>query len=407
MSNRHKIYVLVLFILFGSDLLSAQGEESQRADTIKDLISVLDTRNWDRAVEELVKIGEPAVYPLLLELRSHSRLTSPRSCYALTRIGTQEAVEAVMEVLKNTQSPAMVREYAAHALGDVKSDPSIHLLCDILINDAATGVRMYAAKALGKIGSEKAVDTLILALGDSSAYVRGTAAEELGKFKSPQSTGNLIQLLKDDSDFVRQRARPALVAMGEPAVESLLGQLEDRDSLVRWMAVWILGRIQSAVNGLINALKDPEWMVREEAAVALAGINSQESVQPLIKLLADEKRCAREAAAWILGKIKADQAVKPLIQALAERESGWMAATALGDIQSREALEPLRAALESDDLNLRRASVWALEKMPSFEMVTPLFELLDDKDWDVRMWAVWTLEKIGTPEALKAIKKFK
>lgn len=207
MSNRHKIYVLVFFILFGFDLLSAQGEESLRADTIRDLIGVLDSRNWDRAVEELVKIGEPAVDPLLLELRSHSRFTSPRSCYALTRIGTQEAVEAVMEVLKNTQSPAMVREYAAHAL--------------------------------------------------------------------------------------------------------------------------------------------------------------------------------------------------------AERESGWMAATALGDIQSREALEPLRAALESDDLNLRRASVWALEKMPSFEMVIPLIELLDDKDWDVRMWAVWALEKIGTPEALKAIKKFK
>jgi HEAT repeat protein len=401
--------LFLMGVLFLAAILGlAQEGETESAGKIRDLIGVLDTRHWDRAVDELASIGEPAVEPLLEELGKHTRLTSARACYVLTRIGTQKAIEAVMEALKNPQNPPRIREYAAHALGDVNSETSILLLSDTLARDFSTGVRMYAARALGKIGSEKTEEPLIEALEDQSGYVRGTAAEELGNFKSPRSVAGLIKLLKDDSGFVCERARPALVKIGEPAVEPLLEALKDTENQVRWMAVWILGNIQSvqAVNELVNTLTDPEWMVREEAALALARINSQESVLPLIELLEDEKHFVREAASWTLGEMKAGQAVKPLIQALADRKSSWMAATALGEIQSREAIEPLIAALESDDLSLRRASVWALEKMPSIEMIPPLIKTLDDKDWEVRMWAAWTLEKIGTPQALEAIKKY-
>jgi len=139
--------------------------------------------------------------------------------------------------------------------------------------------------------------------------------------------------------------------------------------------------------------------------VALAGIDSVDSVPFLIDLLNDEKITVREEAAWILGKIKDRSAVNPLLLALADEDSGWMAAAALGEIQAEEGLERLTSALLSEDVRLRRAAAWSLEKIPSPRTVSSLIEVLDDQDWEVRMWAIFALETIGTPEALMAVKK--
>lgn len=102
MSKKSTVIFLMGFLFLESVAGFAQERESEQADKIKDLIGVLDTWNWDRAMDELVKIVEPAVDPFLEVLRSNTRFTSARSCYALTRIGTQEAVDAVMEALKNS-----------------------------------------------------------------------------------------------------------------------------------------------------------------------------------------------------------------------------------------------------------------------------------------------------------------
>jgi len=42
-------------------------------------------------------------------------------------------------------------------------------------------VRHNAAEALGKIGDNRAVESLIEALGDSESFVRSAATEALGK----------------------------------------------------------------------------------------------------------------------------------------------------------------------------------------------------------------------------------
>ncbi|MDB9307413.1 HEAT repeat domain-containing protein, partial [Aphanizomenon sp. CS-733/32] len=95
-----------------------------------------------------------------------------------------------------------VRSSAAFALGKIGSDKAVDALITAL-NHAESDVRSRAAEALGKIGSDKAVDALITALNDAEWYVRSIAAEALGKIGSDKAVDALITALNDAERYVR------------------------------------------------------------------------------------------------------------------------------------------------------------------------------------------------------------
>ena len=69
-------------------------------------------------------------------------------------------------------------------------------------------------------------------------------------------------------------------------------------------------RNNKAIEPLIKALADDHWMVRDEATVALAKMNSEEVIKPLNDALNDKSDHIREQAAWILSQIKSNRVVK-------------------------------------------------------------------------------------------------
>ncbi|MEK7679021.1 MAG: HEAT repeat domain-containing protein, partial [Deltaproteobacteria bacterium] len=67
---------------------------------------------------------------------------------------------------------------------------------------------------------------------------------------------------------------------------------------------------------LIEALKDPNADVRQNAAEALGELKDPRAVLPLIEALKDGNGGVRQSAAWALGKLKDPRAVLPLLEAL-------------------------------------------------------------------------------------------
>jgi hypothetical protein len=99
---------------------------------------------------------------------------------------------------------------------------------------------------LGGIKGPIVVDALISALKDEDLLVRRDAAEALGRIKDPRSIQPLIAALNfPTSEFWR---------LGPTVVEALASFGE------------------SAVQPLINTLKDPDWQIRRNAATALGEI---------------------------------------------------------------------------------------------------------------------------------------
>jgi len=141
---------------------------------IPSLISVLGNEGWHAgaASEALVKIGKPAVLPLLNKL---------------------------------SDADYRVRRYAARALSELPDRRASKLLIAAL-DDEDTWVRFSAAEGLGAIGERDAVNPLISLLQHEESEVRGAAATALGKIGDPQALPALEQLEGDTGWTADDRA---------------------------------------------------------------------------------------------------------------------------------------------------------------------------------------------------------
>lgn len=117
---------------------------------------------------------------------------------------------------------------------------------------------------------------------------------------------NLITSLSSFNDLIRVKARNELVATGKPALFSLIEALRDPNHLVRWEAVKALGEIgdPEAAPSLVEALEDEEFEVRWRAAEALMRLNKK-GLRPLLHALIRHADSAflREGAHHVLHEL--------------------------------------------------------------------------------------------------------
>lgn len=308
MSKSTLVALSVLTLLSTRISLPARGVRPAQTQQIETLIGQFAQHNWQEAVEALAKIGEPAVQPLIVTLRDRNVkqwTVHARAIETLGRIGTPAAVDAVIEALANKELNQYARGLAAAALAAHDSEKSVQaLVC--AAKDPAQFVRWKAVQSLGKMTDSAAVDALISALKDEDQDVRAAAVTSLGEVGSAGATEAVVHALTDDHWLVRLDARNVLVEAQELPVDSLIMALKNRKSQARWQAAAILGRTKTAnaAKPLINALEDPDWMVLDQAAVALTRIASDEAVRLLTEAALLQTSRASEPAGWALGKIR-------------------------------------------------------------------------------------------------------
>jgi hypothetical protein len=187
-------------------------------------------------VEISMKIGRPAVRPLLYDLNDRDPLVRSNAVKALGAIQDPRAVEPLIKVL-NDKDPLIQRQ-AVKALGRINDPRAVEPLIVVLEDkERRPYVRMSAAEALGRLGDPRAVASLISALDDSHWDVRSHAAEALGRIKDPLAVEPLIEALIDEDVTVRGNAVDALANIGDPrALEPLAAALTDKSRLVRQKA---------------------------------------------------------------------------------------------------------------------------------------------------------------------------
>lgn len=402
--------------------------------------------SWDLYRETFREIGDPLINPLMKKLAEKNAVPETgreeewnqrRVAWALGEIKTEMAVLALISIVRDETLHVWARNEAARALGHTGSEHALDSLIQVLedkeidpivtrgatyglgflkavkavpmliesLDDNHTAVRMGIVYALGQIGTDEAVDGLIQSLDDTDGYVRRMSYSYLRTLKPDKNIEFLTLSLRDKDWGVREDAIEDLVKLEDATVDILIQIIEDKKNPARWQAVRILGKIQAEKASLeiVALLKDDDWMIRNEAAVALALINTKWIIAPLLGLLSgiDKKSC--ESAAWILGEIRSQDAVEPLLKLLEKDDYSVIAAMALAKIGSMEAEIPLIHKLVTVDVQNRRAVAWALSKLASEYSVRPLAQALKDADREVRFWAAEGLKKIGTPEALEAL----
>jgi HEAT repeat protein len=249
------------------------------------------------------------------------------------------------------------------------------------------------------------VKQLIRTLADRNYHTQGLASDALDLLGVDRTVEPLIDVLEDDTETeeVRTAAARQLGRLGDRrAVERLIPHLHHDSPGVRQRAALVLGRLGDlrAMEPLTAALADATDGVRAAAADSLGKLGDRRGVEPLIAALGDGSADVRKEAAWGLGALadQDDRARYALIAAL-PTEAGSTAASALGRLGDRRAVEPLIAALKSADREVRLSAASSLGEIGDTRAVEPLIAALLDETETVRRVAVMELGALGDRRA--------
>jgi len=217
-------------------------------------------REWDNSV----KIGQPAVEPLIAILMDESSGVQIAAAQALGAIGDSQAVEPLIAGLTDESSSVQIA--AAQALGAIRDNRAVEPLIAALA-DKSFDVREAATNALNEIG-QPAVEPLITRLTDESSDVRKAAAHALDTLNWSANSENEKAMY-----FVAKQEWDGCVKIGKSAVEPLIAVLSDENWSIRKAAIQTLRTIgdSRAVEPLMAVFinKDEDLGVRGIALDAL------------------------------------------------------------------------------------------------------------------------------------------
>ena len=260
------------------------------------------------------------------------------------------------------------------------------------------------------------------ALKDKDERVRLAAIDAVGSFvqRGPQGPGRRRGSpwpvdTTDVADEVRSRALQVAKNVTESDYQRKLVPFladvmhGDKRGTLRADAAAVLGRMgpnaKTAVNIMVESLKDPEPAVRAAAAEGLGRIGEEAkgSIPKLAVLLKDSDAGVRLAAAFALGRIGPDaaSAVPDLAAALGTdpnanvRKEAARACSLLG-LDAKPATPALAKALRADKSEeVRQQAALALGKMRGDELQEAIPAMLEamkkDSDKSVRIFVVHSL----------------
>jgi HEAT repeat protein len=200
-----------------------------------------------------------------------------------------------------------VRRYAAWALGELEEARGVRPLIEGL-GDRNADVRLVAAWALGEIKDYMAIPPLIATLEDDDALVREMAVLALGEIEHPAAVEPLTEAYRREGGL----REPVIWALGE--IGSREAGAERTAIFAAWGRgsyendeVWT-GRLGSTearasdgdVNALIVALSDDDPRMRRSAVEWLGVLDDERAVDGLLDALRDPEPSVRAMAIWAL-----------------------------------------------------------------------------------------------------------
>ena len=311
--------------------------------------------------------------------------TSDKAAMALSRIGSDQAVEVLLKGLGAPEET--VRNVAENVLFKTHRERAVEYLKRAARDTCSSGCLEMAVTLCRWVGhDEKAGEYLERALRNKypmDRWAREAVVDALGTIGTGRALGLLISYLDDEDPGVRSKAIEALGSIGNE--EDLYSEYFDA-SRVRRKAIEAFGSIgnERDLGPLISCLDDLDPGVRGIAARALGSIGTERALEPLISCLDDLDPGVRREVAEALGSIGKERVLEPLISCLdyENPDVRRKAVEALGTIGGMRAIESLIPCLGDNDLDVRNAVAKVITKRQFF---SPTIRAIRDMRPSVRM----------------------
>jgi len=209
-----------------------------------------------------LKNHQAAVPELLRQLQAYNENVRVAVVAALGALGSTRVVPHLAKVLKDTS--ALVRINAAMALFDIaqrhkRPHRNLADLCFKALKDENIYVVKNAVRTLGIVGDEDTLREIILLLKqETQPAITANLVQALGMFRDARALKTLAKLLKHENWEVRFEVIGAL--------SQVKGQRKQVYAL------------------LLQALKDPSLMVKEQAVRALGALGERKAIVHLEKM---------------------------------------------------------------------------------------------------------------------------
>ncbi len=246
--------------------IPALAEKARRGDgraarALVDAMAAPDRDVSAASYQAVLAAGETCKAEMRKRVRSRDPADFEASAAALANLGERRAVPDLVAVLNERGERALT---AAWALGMIGDSAGVSPLAAALA-DETPGLRKAAVRALVRIGPSVAEAVVDVWSGNPGPATERAAIRVLGEIRA-------------------REAVPRLLA----------ARAENRDA-----AVWALGRIndKTAAASVREAMDDPRWHVRREAAQALGSLGDRSDIPLLRRALSDRETVVREWAA--------------------------------------------------------------------------------------------------------------
>ncbi|MDP8230456.1 MAG: HEAT repeat domain-containing protein, partial [Candidatus Gorgyraea atricola] len=262
------------------EVITYQEQQSQKVtqEKIDRLIKQLDEDTTrDTAIDKLVKIGEPAVNPLIESLRNmDSPVIGARipTIIALGLIGHERAVKRLIELLESQRYP--IREAADTALVKI-GEPAVSALTKELNSDD-WWVQKTIARILGDIGDSRSAPALIKVLGDKNSGVRENAAKALGKIADTQTLSALFNEITNESSSIREHAKEVIINVSGKSAVYLTNVLSSKDkSVIQYASELLIEIGNNSIPALKEGLDSENSTLRQNTLKVLEQISPEDA----------------------------------------------------------------------------------------------------------------------------------
>ena len=290
--------------------------------------------------DELVKLGEPAIEPLVDILINKETFTwvavsvlrklgwepetfEEKICMFIQNKKYNDSIqlgktdpEKFVDLMKNKSSSKSKIMRMMHEM----KDPETFEILNVILEKDDKNTKVSAARILGEIGDDRAIEPIIKAFEGYPREMSRTAIGIISKIGGPKAVEGLLELLENKDDEVVKTAIKMLGETGDPKViEPLIKKLQS------------CGDACYEINETLTKLGEP-------------------AVEPLMKVLKGDNIKTRQIAIEILGNLKVARAVEPIIDALKDKEvrSRYNAMRALIKIGDKRAIEPFVSIIENE-----------------------------------------------------------
>jgi bilin biosynthesis protein len=230
----------------------------------------------------------------------------------------------------------------AETLGQI-GEPATPFLLDALANHQNPVVRRAAAKTITLIADPVAIPTLVHSLlHDDDTVVQGSSVGALARM-GEAAVPVLLDILRspEHPESTKGHAAWALAFIGVEAKDRLYREINSPTAEIRYAVVGAIAKVaqenpqeSQAFTLLVEALRDPAEIVREEAASALGNLAYSPAIPNLIELLHHSTWETRKAAVLALMKIGIGDSTTETVSTIVESLQAAMGQEMTPEVQA-------------------------------------------------------------------------